>query len=250
MKEVLKEAGLSETESTAYVSLLQIGEASILDIARHSALKRPTVYNAIESLLRQGLVSRVPNEKRKRFYANPPTTLLLLHKQKEQRLELIIPTLNALVNVPRGTNPICQYYQGESEVLDLYKNIMTTGLEKKLMYTLTSAKNLHRQFPNLVSAFNELSLKNNWKVLELAPMQKNAHDYVATYVAARKDQGHEFKFLPDSLDIFDCDIMVFESTVTFVSLASTVFALTLESVNISNSLATLFKMAWQSAEAA
>lgn len=47
---ILQRIGFTEKEAKVYLSLLEFGETVTSAIARHSQLKRPTVYLTLENL--------------------------------------------------------------------------------------------------------------------------------------------------------------------------------------------------------
>ena len=57
--EDLKTLGLNQKEASIFLASLELGPATISDIARRSNIKRTTVYNLIEPLLQKNLVSKV-----------------------------------------------------------------------------------------------------------------------------------------------------------------------------------------------
>ena len=65
----LKQLGLLEKEAKVYLASLELGEATVLELAKKSALNRTTVYVEIEKLGQRGLVSSI--EKGKKRYFSP-----------------------------------------------------------------------------------------------------------------------------------------------------------------------------------
>ena len=55
----LKEIGLSENQAKVYLACLQLGQDSVLNIAKSAELKRPSVYLLLEELENKGLISQV-----------------------------------------------------------------------------------------------------------------------------------------------------------------------------------------------
>jgi sugar-specific transcriptional regulator TrmB len=58
LRNLLNTCGLNPSEQTVLVHLLERGEGIASTIAKYVKLKRPTVYAALDSLVRRGLVSR------------------------------------------------------------------------------------------------------------------------------------------------------------------------------------------------
>jgi amidophosphoribosyltransferase len=58
----LKNLGLSDNEAKVYLSMLELGPSSVLEISAKAGVNRPTTYVQIETLKKMGLVSQVFNE--------------------------------------------------------------------------------------------------------------------------------------------------------------------------------------------
>ena len=57
IKEILIDFGLSEHEALVYLSSLMLGPSTVNKIAKHSGVKRTTVYPVVESLKRKGIMN-------------------------------------------------------------------------------------------------------------------------------------------------------------------------------------------------
>ena len=66
----LEKIGLSVAEATVYVALLQ-GAVSAAEVIKMTGEKRPTVYYALGSLEKRGLVTKAGSETRKQFKVEP-----------------------------------------------------------------------------------------------------------------------------------------------------------------------------------
>ena len=66
-KEILKSIGLTENESQIYLILLKLGEGNISQIANHSKISRPNIYDIIKVLVEKGSVSFIIKKKKKYY---------------------------------------------------------------------------------------------------------------------------------------------------------------------------------------
>lgn len=72
----LKHIGLNEKEAQIYLSLLELGKATVLSVSKRSGIKRPTAYLVLESLVEKGFVSRIIKGKKTFFSSQNPKKLL------------------------------------------------------------------------------------------------------------------------------------------------------------------------------
>lgn len=123
LKEILAEYGLSDKESSVYLAMLELGPASVQDIAKKSGVNRATTYVMIESLKRRGLMSTFEKGKKTMFVAESPDRLKRLVekdmnfiKEKQERLQEALPSFLALYNSSAQDKPIVKYFEGEEGV--------------------------------------------------------------------------------------------------------------------------------------
>lgn len=112
--------GLSQKESHVYVGLLELGSATVQQIAQKSGVNRATTYLILDGLKDKGLVSIYEKEKRTFYSAENPNTLVNLLKsqelelkQKREELSDILPDLLGVFNLAQD-KPVVRYYEGAS----------------------------------------------------------------------------------------------------------------------------------------
>jgi len=90
---ILSEMGLSKNEIEVYVKLLELGPSTAVQIAKLAKLHRPNVYDALERLIKKGLVTHFLKEDIKCYEVVDPDQLMNLLKAKEIKLQALIPEL-------------------------------------------------------------------------------------------------------------------------------------------------------------
>jgi len=86
----LRKLGLKEKEVSVYLAALELGFTSVQNIARQTSLSRPTVYEIIKELIKNGLMRELKRKgtfqgERTYFAAESPDALLgLLRVQKRE----------------------------------------------------------------------------------------------------------------------------------------------------------------------
>lgn len=243
----LNEFGFTDNETIVYLTLLQIGTSSILDVSKECELKRPTIYSAIDSLIEKGLIRKTVIGKRKRFTAKSPNVLESIHNRRGDEMSSLILQLKALENVPRGTKPVIRLYEGENSVANLFRSITSTMDQGATLYAAVSMQDMNQRFPKLQESFNTISKKSNWPIQELLPNNQSSKDYITKHKTSFSlNPNHEYKLLPLGLELFDMNYMIVNDTVIMLSFNEDVLATVIESKNTALSMATLFKTAWLS----
>src|SRR3989338_10334268 len=95
----LEYLGFTSNEVKVYLTLLGIGRSQAGRIAKECRLERTSTYNALQRLIKDGLVSYIIESNKKVFSAGPPEKIVDLFKEKEERASLI---LEQLKNIKKG----------------------------------------------------------------------------------------------------------------------------------------------------
>jgi HTH-type transcriptional regulator, sugar sensing transcriptional regulator len=121
--EKLESYGLSEKEAKVYVSLLELGETVIQRISIKSKVKRTTLYDVLESLIKKGLVSTIIKKKRKYYIASDPRELESKLDEKKALIKTIIPELLSISNLI-DKKPKIRFYEGEEGIKEIYMDTL------------------------------------------------------------------------------------------------------------------------------
>jgi len=132
LKNTLKELSFSEKESEVYLAMLELGAASVQDIAKKAGVNRSTTYVMIESLKRRGLISTYEKGKKLFFVAENPKNLNMLLqdemadlKAKQTRLNGALPQLEAIYNV-REDKPNVRFFEGEQALTQMRREVIAS----------------------------------------------------------------------------------------------------------------------------
>ena len=91
--EVLTDIGLTPNEAKIYAALLDLHEASIDAVTKHSGVHRRNTYDALGRLVKKGLVFQVLPKKILTFAPVDPNKLFELVEEKEKSLKDILPEM-------------------------------------------------------------------------------------------------------------------------------------------------------------
>lgn len=147
--ELVKEYGLNDSEAKLYIAALELGEASIQEMARKSKVKRTSIYYMLNDLEEKGVLTTVKRNKKTFFVATSPSNLLKSFRRRLGEFEETVEVLE-LHRAKLNKRPRIYFLQGPSgfkQVWDLIFSshpkeyrIMTEGLNfldfVKLKYVL------------------------------------------------------------------------------------------------------------------
>ncbi|MFH1704894.1 MAG: helix-turn-helix domain-containing protein [Patescibacteria group bacterium] len=122
LKTKLIENLMSEKEAGVYLAMLELGPASVQDIAKKAEVNRATTYVILEALKKRGLVTGIERDKKNLFAAESPERILGMIaeelnrvKNKEGSMQEIIPSLMAIFKAVED-KPRVRYYEGEGGI--------------------------------------------------------------------------------------------------------------------------------------
>lgn len=119
----LKRLGLSDQEGRVYLAALELGEATMQDLARKSGVKRTSIYNFIDKLKEQGFIAVIKWKKRIRYSATHPKQLIEFEKQRLAELEGTLPELTAIYN-KSPQKPKVTFYEGAEGIKEVYADTL------------------------------------------------------------------------------------------------------------------------------
>lgn len=130
---LLKKIGLTDSETQVYLDLIKHGESLASDTSLRIKISRTYIYDAIQNLIRKGLVTYVIKNGRRYFKALEVEKLLdylderaaELQKQKEGIKELISELKT--FQKPIGEKPIAEIFEGKEGLKTILNDISKQG---------------------------------------------------------------------------------------------------------------------------
>lgn len=245
LEKYLEEIGLSDKEATVYLTLLQVENSAITDLAKKTKINRTTVYPVLQSLEKKGLASEVQVGKTIHYQAAPPERLeTYVERQKvileehAARLKDIIPQINS-VQREVGERPIIKLFEGRDGAISAYKEF----------YELHSSKATTGYF-----IFNRDLLKEVFTKSEMDKFRAVRHGKEVLPMTLYNDKTGNTNFLgPGDRILLDdtkypisCDISIIEDRIIITTLGGHVSTVLIKSKDIAETLANLVKKAHES----
>ncbi len=119
----LTASGLDEKESTAYIALLELGEATMSELTKKSELKRSTLYFIVEALHKKRLIGIVKKGKKTVYSAEDPKRLLEQADENRRNLEYAMPELLSVAN-NIVKKPKVRFFEGVDGIKEVYRDIL------------------------------------------------------------------------------------------------------------------------------
>ena len=234
--------GMDGKEAIAYLSILELGEATMSELVKKSKLKRTTLYDLVESLKKQGLISISKRNKRLLYVAENPEKLIECADEKKRHLESILPELLSITNT-LTKKPKVRYFEGIEGIKEVYKDILRYPNQKihawapeNIIYELDKSFFDDYYTPRL--------LKQNMIIEMIVPdLPEFIRHKEENTVPTRK-----IKFVNHSEFPFTVEITLYGKDHIAIMSFQDQLGLIIESESISRTLKSIFKLQWQSLE--
>ena len=238
MEQELKDFGLSDKEIKVYLACLMFGSALVNDIAKKAGTYRTYTYEVLKSLIGKGLVSYVIKNGKQYFEASPPEKLIRILKEKEIKINKILPELKNIYKTSLE-KPKVQLYEGKEGLKTILDDIINTKKEI-LVYGSTEKQTnvLQFYFPNYIKR----RVKAGIKTRVITEKSTNT-------IAMLKNQTKELrqsKFIAGLK--FETVNYIYGNKVAILTLEKEVIGLVIENDSISNTQKQLFELLWRIAK--
>ena len=242
----LQKIGLSDKEARVYLAALELGKASIQDIAKKAAINRTTTYLMIDALTKKGLVYTIKSGKRMLFAADSPEHLLhILEKRKDtlssqmQEIEELMPQLKSVYNLAPG-KPVIRFFEGRGVYETINADIFESGAKEIL--EVYDADHLREVAP-------EKEAKDFYnKRISRGIRYRGLYTRSAGPFKNALELAEERCIPRDSFPLFS-DILIYGNRVGVSSLGGNNIGGIIESEEIAKTMRSLFELAWRGAAA-
>lgn len=242
MQQDLKEIGLTEDEAAVYTAGLELGPATVLEIARKTGLNRTTLYGVTERLMEKRLLTKSVAGKRTLYVAEPPEKLTLMLKDRLAKLDDLLPELLSLGR-KSVYKPKIKYYEGLEGIKSVYRDSLQS--KEHALYALVGVERLTAKSKEL-NAFWEgeyrIGRQKN-KVVGKVIVPDNAEG--RAFKEKDATSSRESRMVPANHYNFEGEVLMFDDIVCFISYTEDEeFALSLESKAIAKTLRMIWQIVW------
>lgn len=237
IEEWLAEIGISGKAYQAYMAALELGEATVNQVATRAGLGRTTAYSVIERLQVEGLV-RIVDRADKRFVVpEDPQVMLQRAENRRHALADLMPEFRSLYNSSR-VKPAIRFYEGEDGVRTVLWDTLTSRT-KVLRGILSMAELL--ESPGRLK-MEEYIAKRIEKGIELKVLRSPSNDTDAIWPAA-KEALRELRHAPPHITLA-MTAYVYDDKVAIISSKREDYGLIIQSQDFANLYAALFDGLW------
>ncbi len=237
---LLNSLGFTDSEAAIYLLSLEMGAASVQNLARKAKVSRVTTYAVIESLASHGLMSSVQKGKKKFYAAESPERLLSYVRKRLEGMETTLREVEQLLPhlklLQRGEKPVVKLLEGKEGIEALQVDL-----------TETAPKSIDE-------ICNRSAIGEIFTAQDLQPFRSKLDSmgvigrmiYSGTPQGGTR-KGTSIKHIVQSPIPFTGDVMIYGSRVALATFKGRLIVVIIESEELAQTMRALFELAWGNA---
>ncbi len=238
VRTVLEQLGYSPHETSVYLAALELGGATVTDIAAKAKLPRTTVNLVIHSLQKRGLMNAYLKRRRKIFTAENPERLMAALNESQEALKSVLPELHALRR-DIGTQSTVRMYHGASEIKQILNDLLESKHHVSAILSYDDWMDLLGKA--YLEDFTELRYRHYLRMRLLVPKTKNA-------AALKSKDSQELRvtqFLPELVAVTNANF-IYANKVAIITLnKKKPVGILIEDEDIHHTMEILFETLWR-----
>lgn len=238
LEKLLDEFGLSGTKGTVYLAALRVGTGSVYEIAKLAALPRTTVHEILQHLTSLGLINFTSKGRTKIYNAESPEKLATILKEKERKLESVMPELLSQFNTT-GTRPRVRYYEGVEGVKRVLEDTLTVS-DKKLIGILSMEDLFQIPGKEFMDRYVQRRVDEE---ISLRVIRSEGKEVDETWRSSIKE-NRELHFAPQGF-IFPMTMYLYDKKVSIIGTRKESFGMIFESEDFYQTQKNFFEIVWQ-----
>ena len=240
----LNNLGLNGRQARVYLSILQLGPASAIEIAKHSGFKHPTVYDVLDVLKERRLVTESTINGRKVFAPEDPSSLLQMEEERRIMLESILPDLRDLYLGGTHRTRI-HFYEGRAGVMAIRTELLNVR-SKEYFYFGAVREMLKLSTPECEAEYVRQRIRRgiwSWSIRNRAREMPEEE-----YMRPGEKNLRHVRYFPRAISDNISGLYLFDRTVAIASGLKENYTVFLESEELFILMKSLWQCMWEISE--
>lgn len=244
MNDKLSILDLSPAECTAYETLISAGPLTPPGLAKVAKLTRVNSYAALRGLAQKGLAQEKSIAKKHTYFAEPPTALRGLIRQKVEKsqadalaIESLIPAMMNQYNLA-ASKPGVSVYEGLDEIKKIYEDTLKLkpGQEVLVLRPIHNSQEIKPFIRNYIKRRAKIGIKNR----TITPTYRPDLD--------DKKLLRQRRYYPLDKFSLPAEVSIYGDKVALISLRKDLVGTIIQSRDISETFRTIYELLWSQAK--
>lgn len=238
VEDELIEIGLSRNEAKTYLAIAELGLTSIGNVAKKSKIHRTNVYDAVEGLVKKGIVSYITKDNVKFYQIDEPANFLNLLREKEEKIKSILPKLHLLTQLSANENQ-AQIFEGLPAAKRAMDNFLT---HNDTIMVMGVSKNVAELIGPFLTQYHQRRMEK--KIVMKHIYNSDAHARIKTLASMKYT---EVRVLPSEYDSPVATNIVGDE-VTMIYWDKNALVIRITNKNIADVYRKYFELLWRDAK--
>lgn len=245
IQNILRTMGLSPSEEIVYIALLE-GLTSVKEILKKTGEKRPTIYYALNSLEKRGLVSKTGKEYGNKFQIEPLESLNEIVSKNIRNQEKILKKIEELKNFypqnKEGSKVLISHFDTSESIKSAI--FCTLYSKDKTIRSIVPGNNLFAEIGlDFITEYVEEKKKRKIKTKALwedIPKKQILETYYS---------NSSIKQIPlDMHNNFETTVFIYDDKTLYIGPKKENYALLIQSKEHANLMTTIFEQIWSNSK--
>ncbi len=246
ISDILENAGLDDIESKTYITLLNNGPLTVLELSKRSELKRTNLYNILLSLEKKNLVKKVENSNTIKYFPQSPKEIENLLEVREDQInvakntfELLIDGLQSKYNLV-SHKPVIVYLEGLTGLQKLYQDILDTG--KDILLLRSTYDDKRKDVDRLVQKQIIEQVKRGIHAKVAGPQEGDAEKLYTKYDKLRLVEERFMTKFPFNIP---AQIIIYGNKTAIATIRKDIIITLIDNEEITQTFSIIFNLVWE-----
>lgn len=240
LKIALQKLGLTATETSTYLFLLEHGPSSVAEIAKATRVLRTNCYGVLHKLQKRGLVEVAGKQHPATYAASTPSSLLRDLENRRQTIDSVLPDLLSLYK-DQAHKPTIRFFSGKEEVQEIFYQMLGT----RELVAFASTDTLHTLYPGFFTGEWQREFRKRGGTLrDILTIEGN--NSAAREMRAVLGSQYDYRLIPKGHRPTATDVLVWDENVALITLEKPIFGTLLHSKQMADTFRLMFELMWTS----
>lgn len=241
LKKSLERIGFTAKKAGIYLALLELGDATVIEIAKKAGLKRTTVYNILPELVRDGLVTSGSHQKKTVFFVEDVRNIKRELEEHGRAVTQLLPELRAIHNII-PYKPRITYYEGTGGMKELYQDTLDSLKSGDTILSYTGLSNFYQLMPQEYARwYIGERVRRKIIIRVIAPESDTSREWMQK----AREELREIKMIKSAFR-FNADTEIYAHKVALISYRENFLGVIIESKEIAEMQRSAFEVMWNS----
>lgn len=246
-----KELELSKNEAIAYLSLLENGASTVMELSNSTNINRSVVHVTIESLTKKGFANSIKKGKgsRRLIMAEPMEKIGLILDNKLAKIESakkMLPIIERQADslkkpkISDSSKMEIRRFKGKHEVQMIYEDV----LRATNVRTYANVAEIAETFPENMYLFIQSAKKNPkkkiWEIMEDSAATRMYKASIASY------RNIQCKLATKQINLASIDYIMYDGKIAVIEATEGINGLVIEDNNLYKNAVAIHKVVWES----